>query len=272
MTSTHFHDVEKVIGLDFSGAETAGKSIWLAEIDATSGAVSVLLPAADLPAGGTKRKDALNAIVGHLLSKTNRLIGADFPFTLPVDLMPDGGLSSLVDRFDGFETAEAFRDACRRISKGKEWRRACDLEAKTPFSPYNLRLYRQTYWGIRGLVAPLLREGTTCFPPLHVPRSAVRSFTEICPASTLKAGGLYRPYKGKGSAETENRAVIIDWLTDVRGVTIPNGLREIALNNAGGDALDALIAGSTALELSHCPEELSPRPGTSDAREGRVYF
>lgn len=52
-----------------------------------------------------------------------------------------------------------FKEACRAADGGRELKRVTDKESHTPFSPYNLWLYRQTYFGIRDLLRPLVHDG-----------------------------------------------------------------------------------------------------------------
>jgi len=265
-------EFQTALGIDFSGAANAGNHLWLAQIDSRSRVVRSLLPAKNLPGGAQTRSEALKALVAELLRSEYSLIGADFPVTLPAPLMPEAPYPSLLDWIGTFQTPQAFKTACNTVNEGRELKRACDIEAKTPFSAYNLRLYRQTYWGLKSLVAPLCQSRSTSIAPVHLAPRARRVLIEACPASTLKAANLYRSYKGKAQEHRQHRQVILDWFIDNEELVLTKPIGQTIVDDPGGDALDALIAATTALQISETPDALLPRVGTPDAREGRVYF
>ncbi len=88
------------------------------------------------------------------------MFGFDFPFGLPAALVSESSWETFVLRFpDRYPDVTGFRQARREAAGGREWKRRTDLESKTPFSPYNLRLFRQTYYGIRDLLHPMIAAG-----------------------------------------------------------------------------------------------------------------
>ena len=204
-----------------------------------------VLPARELPNGGTRRATALPALVEYLRGHPGALVGCDFPFSLPRELNLVGNdwhafAGSFARRYSG---PEDLRDACRRALPGREYRRRCDLEANTPFAPYNLRIFRQTYYGIRDLLAPLAREGCSIVP-FDPPARGRTSLFEACPASTLKAANaktLYRPYKGPGDPFAKQRRRILDWAVKRFDARLPAPDRRTIIENTGGDALDSLL-------------------------------
>ena len=83
------------------------------------------------------------------------------PFSLPKDLIEAESWAEFLERFpERFRTETDFRESCTdsalRIGDRKELRRRTDIEAAAPFCAYNLRIYRQTYYGIRDLLGPLV--------------------------------------------------------------------------------------------------------------------
>ena len=128
-----------------------------------------------------------------------------------------------------------------RAAHGRELKRRTEIETKTPFSPYNLRLYRQTYYGLRDVIAPLVRERSVRVLPMQSSRSGVPSLIEICPASTLKQMDWYRPYKGRSVEQRAARLMI--WRSLQReGVQLAGRLKPIVLADPEGDALDSILA------------------------------
>lgn len=243
-------------GVDFSGAEDAGRRIWLATAAAEGGKliVSALCRAADLPNGGVERGRAITALGDFIAQAPARaLFGLDFPFGLPLALVNTATWADFALRFgDDYPTAEIFPVYCRDISNGRELKRLTDSEAQTPFCAYNLRMYRQTYYGIRDLLAPLVQEELVSVLPMT--RAAERPWLiEVCPASTLKRLGLYRPYKGKGAAQEASRVAILAALPDVQ---LPDALRAQVIADAGGDALDSVLCAYTAYRVAAIPRNL----------------
>lgn len=233
-------------GIDFSGSVSAGNSIWIctAEIRGKGLLVTDLQPARDLPGSSPLREEALASLVDFLLTRGELLVGMDFPFTLPEALTGCKGWQKFVlDFSESFSTPDQFRDCCLHMAGGREWKRPVEIESQVPFSAYNLRLYRQTFHGIRDVLAPLLYSDAVYVPGL-MPRCKRRiTALEACPACWLKKRDMYFPYKGKSMDARSNREQILDEIESVYRVVFCNeNLREAVLANAAGDALDAVLS------------------------------
>ena len=173
-----------------------------------------------------------------------------------------------------YQDPESFRRACREFAQGKELRRATDLEGKTPFSPYNLRLFRQTYFGISKLLEPLISEQRASVFPMQRPLSNESWILEICPASTLKKLGLYRGYryKGKTANHRDGRLAILTEIERNGDLTFRDpSIRANVIGDRGGDALDSVIAALATFRAIRDPERLFPKDHKSYAIEGYVY-
>lgn len=243
-------------GVDFSGAQNAGRRIWLAvaNVEGDTLVVQTIQRAADLPGGAINRDQAIIALGDFIASAPPRsLFGLDFPFGLPLMLVNTTTWADFALRFgDDYPDAEIFPAYCRDVTNGKELRRLTDEEAKTPFCAYNLRLYRQTYYGIRDLLAPLVREELVSVLPMT--RAAERPWLiEVCPASTLKRLNLYRPYKGNDAGRQTARAQILDALSDLY---LAPDMRALVLSDANGDVLDSILCAYTAYKVSATPRQL----------------
>ncbi len=210
-----------------------------------------------------------------MAGQPDAVIGCDFPFSLPAAMIEaptwrDFALG-LASRY---ATAESFLADCRRRGRGHEIRRACDRESRVPFAAYNLRIYRQTYHGIRDVLAPLVRAGDAVVLPMEAARAGRPWVIETCPASTLKHAGLYRSYKGRSTAARDARRRVIDGLVR-RGWLAPlkPSLRRVAIDNAGGDALDSMIA-AMATGRAYTAGALKAPRGVDghEEIEGRVYY
>jgi hypothetical protein len=188
-----------VHGIDFSGAQDAGRRIWIASGVTDGGrlAITECRPATELPGGGHGCDVALCALRSFIQRDGDGVFGLDFPFGLPRLLVAEPTWSEFVLAFGTrYPSAEAFRAACRTQSN-RELRRQTDSEAKAPWCAWNWRLYRQTYHGIDAVLAPLLRSNLVRILPMEAPEVGFPWLLEICPASTIRRLGLARlPYKG----------------------------------------------------------------------------
>jgi len=267
---------ERVIGIDFSGAQKAGHAIWIAEahIDGERVCIDSCGPAADLVGSGPERAHCLPALVAFIAAQRNAIIGCDFPFSLPEAMVHGGSWRDFALGLGArFSCAEDFLADCRRRANGREIRRACDRESRVPFAAYNLRIYRQTYHGIRDVLAPLLRTGDAAVLPMERPRSDRPWVIETCPASTLKHAGLYPSYKGRSDAARGARRQIVNGLIR-RGLLAPlsRSLRRLAIENQGGDALDSMVAAAATARAHRAGAFPDTIPNRCELVEGRVYF
>jgi len=233
-----------IFGVDFSGAKAACNKIWISH-GQVIGERLVLVecyPLSEVSPAKLGRDHGLRALLGLICSSKSSIFGMDFPFGIPLPLMQGLSWNEFIRHFpELYASEDEFRDINRRTSGNVELKRATDKDVKAPFCVYNLRLYRQTYFGIRDIIRPLVISDAASILPLQPLKADVPWLMEICPASTLKKEGLYNPYKGKGSKEKANREHILDHL-EKKAVDMSTGIRDKALQNADGDALDSIIA------------------------------
>lgn len=256
-----------ILGVDFSGAILAGEKIWVsrARWDGKALIFDTLENATQLPGGAPERDTALPALRGWIEGHENAACGLDFPFSLEHEEL--GGedyaawLSKVPERFDDPETFRTSYAGARRRT---------DIAAKTPFSPLNHRLFRQTYYGIREVLAPLQASGAQILP-LDAPRDGALWLLEICPASLLKKEGLYLSYKGKSASQRANRETIAHEMALRTPFSWSEELQERALADTEGDALDAVLAAICTHRALQAPDKLAARDEI-EKLEGRVYF
>ena len=269
------HAPRHIYGVDFSGGANAGKKIWIASGCVENGALRIdeCRRAQDLPGSGADRDPALAALRAFIAAQPDSAIGLDFPFSLPRALLGEDGWPRFVESFpERFPTPESFRAACRAASGGAELKRVTDLECRTPFSPYNLRLYRQTYYGLRDVLGPLARRRRVCVLPMQPARPGRPWLLEICPASTLKRANLYGAYKGKTPRHRSMRARILGWLRTEGGLSLaPAATRSAILADADGDALDSVIAAWATFRAAREVDHRVLRRNGTYALEGYVY-
>lgn len=268
----------RAIGIDFSGARDAGKRIWISEGTIEAGNRFRLMrcqPAFRRLNCGPSRDETLPALAAWIADQYDAAIGCDFPFALPKCAVDENSWPEFVGNFGRYATADDFRAAMRlrrTDAASREPKRRTDLPAyaATPWNPWNIRLYRQTYAGIGSLLAPLL--GRAVIVPFGKPVADQPLVIETCPASSLKQLGLYRShggYKGAGADCRRKRAQLIDVLSNRKLVSLASATRSDVVANSGGDALDSVIA---ALGAVAALADIADEIGYDEPVEGWVYY
>jgi hypothetical protein len=269
----------RVYGVDFSGAKDAGRRIWVSCGVMEDGRLRIesCLRCDEIPGSGRERVRCLAALLELIDRETaTAAFGLDFPFGLPRRHLRAGtSWQQFVRSFpDEYVAPEAFRRACHDRAGGKESKRATDELSHTPFSPYNLRLFRQTFYGIRDLLHPLVCYGRARVLPMQPGPPGRPWVLEICPASTLKDLGLPGSgYKRSGPAGAEVRAAILQGIEQTGLIEfVSAGVRARSLEDPGGDALDSVIAAMATVRALAAP---TPQPADLRADymlEGYVYI
>ncbi|HDG97946.1 MAG TPA: DUF429 domain-containing protein [Desulfobacterales bacterium] len=240
---------KEVYGIDFSGAKDAGRHIWISKGIASPGRLIIksCFPASALPSSGISLDKCLPALRQLVTSEKSAIFGFDFPFGLPAELVRHGSWKDFILAFSRtYKDSGHFRNTCLAATGNKELKRGTDIFNRAPLSPYNLRLYRQTYYGITQIIAPLVADDKARFIPMQKPVTGKPWVLEICPASTLKAMRLYAPYKGpdrSNEARTRRRQQILKGILANGQQRLDNSLITAGvLENPSGDALDSVIA------------------------------
>ncbi|MDY0387005.1 MAG: hypothetical protein RBT65_07735 [Methanolobus sp.] len=235
----------RIYGVDFSAAKDAGRKIWVTEAVAEAGMLTVLksYPISDIVVNNSKELQAcLSALCDLIISNKHSVFGMDLSFSLPQKLMSGKDWYSFLSDFPHmYHSADEFRKAMQIMGGKTELKRLTDVEVKAPFSIYNLWVYKQTYYGIRDVIRPLVISGKAYTVPMQEAQEDKPWLIEICPASTLKSEDLYIGYKGRAEKKRQNRKYILDEMLH-KGITVPEKLREKIINNKDGDALDSFIA------------------------------
>lgn len=266
----------RIIGIDFSGAADAGKRIWIAVCHAENNRLKVkeCYPARDLQSSA-ERDISLRTLGRFITDQGACICGIDFPFGLPRSPLTETNWEEFIINFSNrYQCPEDFRQKCFDDNGGHECRRATDHEAKTPLSPYNWRLFRQTFFGIRDLLAPIVKAKSACILPMQRPLPGRTWLIEVCPASTLKRLGLYDSYhyKGRKEGKRDVRAGLLRRLEAKGDLQMAEQhLKSTLVENSGGDALDSVIAAIATLRALRNPNDLY---STVDpyGLEGRVYW
>ena len=270
----------RIYGVDFSGAADAGKHIWIAEGMVVHGCLNIIdcRSASDVLGVSPARDVTFPALVEFVAGQSGAALGFDFPFGLPASMVDEDSWAAFVAAFPSRYTSLAdFDVACHAASGGKEWKRLCDVETKAPFSPYNRRVISQTYYGIRDLLRPLITDGWASVPPIYQAEGdapwLLPWILEVCPAGALKVAGLYKPpYKGRSTAHFDARRRILKSL-EIEGSlrVVSSVLRDTILNNAGGDALDSVVAAAVTARTVNNPACIEAKSSEPYNVEGCIY-
>ena len=267
-----------VRGVDFSGSAAPGRDIWLADgrLDGDRLEVTACRPAAEA-FGATARGPVLSAL-GDALRNRPGTTGLDVSFGLPAALLP-AAVDDWVDAVAWFRAEfggadadgmrETLKDRAReREGDGVELKRRTDRAVRAN-SPYSFITYYQTLYGIRELLGPAVADGAVSVPPMQP--AGERTVLEVYPAGTLRRletvdEGYKEPTDEAAAARAEILAAL-ETASDLE-VTVAEPVRERAVADDGGDALDSVVAAVATARAA--AREFEP-PTPFDPREGCIY-
>lgn len=265
----------QIYGIDFSGAALAGNAIWITEaiVDGETLYIQSCNSAANFLNCSPKRAHILPALCRFIADQKNAIFGLDFAFGIPLGMFPEPTWCQFAANFpEKFVTADQFRNHCRDVFPGSEAKRLTDLETQTPFSPYNLRMYRQTYYGIRDVLSPLVKNNAAWVLPMQQLAGDLPILLECCPASLLKKMKIYAPYKANAERENAHRRLIFGTIIEQNDIKIadPN-IRERVFTDAKGDALDSLLCAYIVWNNLRKIINFQPEAVEKYGLEGMVY-
>lgn len=286
--SCHHPALQRVVGIDFSGAAMSGQTAWAAEtevVDARNRLLLTRLSSLGKLAGDDSRSAVNDHLVQVISDSSETLWGMDFPFGLPIELGFGSWNQQLkyVANFSGNakDLGRHLVQTAQTLGHTMHVRRVTDRETQTPFDCYHYRIIYQTFHGMRDVLLPVAKNRSTCVLPFHYRRfdTAKRWIVEACPSSTLKRLKLpHRLYKqSAGMPPTEDqksiRKTILKALTDpITGfVEIKPGFQKLMLHDPGGDALDSVLAAVGSFTDFGCADHESIRRHPRYSLEGRVF-
>lgn len=242
--------ISLIYGIDFSGSQEACKKIWICEsIPTYEGLLVNSCWSLKEKCKNLTRDKSFEILTRIIASSSETVFGLDFPFCLPKIITDETNWITFVKNFpknynDPYDFRQKCQDRALELTGKKELKRSTDIEAKSPFCPCNLWLFKQTYYGINNVLRPLVIEESAKILPMEGRENSKPLVLEICPASTLKAELLYlKGYKKSGKEAEGIRKIILDTLIEKRFIReISRNARKAALENVDGDALDSIIA------------------------------
>ena len=270
---------DTVHGIDFSGAQQAGHGVWLAEatVDGDTLLIEGCQSAADR-FGVADRAPCLGRLVEFLREAS--VVGMDFPFGVPAVLHDRETWTGAVEWVTTVAgDADGFQRECKDRAEAHTGGERTNLLRETDgpvgaMCPYAQYVYKQTFHGIRDVLAPLARAPGVVVEPMQSAdedgeSGDVTRLCEVYPAAAL--AGLDLPaaaYKDSGGRARDRRRAIVDGLEAETPVEYAEGIRGALVDDAGGDAIDSVVAALA----THRAQEGGFEPDRAyDPVEGPIY-
>ena len=204
----------------------------------------------------------------------------DAPFSLPVELLEAHGVDpkweASIDWLRSFESPRQWRRQCRQVSR-REPRRAIDQRFKTPMSPVNIRMFKQTWHCVVSVLRPLLPHEHVAILPMSLDKAGAVEQASVwlgegCPSSLLRHHDQpHRGYKGSSESCRRQRKVLIDFLKQDQNVRIAEEADAQALADDEGDALDSLLLLASTRNFGLADHRAILESDTRALVEGWVY-
>lgn len=237
-----------VVGIDFSGSQSPGRTIWITKATAsTAGQIEVdSVRSASEELESTGREDILDGLVDMIAGLGDMTVGMDFPFGLPRNCSDADDWTEFLCEFkDEFadETIEAYPGT---FATDGQTRRDVDYRyaGQSPLGP---QIKYQVFYGLRDVLYPLVDAGDATVSPMLPSKDGVPELVEVYPAATFGRLCCYRTgYKGTGEDAERRRRVNLDRLEDAFGFELDD--RDTVIEN--DDALDSLCAATAALRAN----------------------
>ena len=272
----------EVVGIDWSGARNAGRRAWVCRAEGVGPELRVTDLHRVADRGGRAVDDLLAYVQASVVEPPGaRWVGLDFPFSVTRSVAEHLGYRTWQTMISSWETRfpnpDTFRSSCTAasvaVTGSKERKRRTETDAGAPMSPWNLRLFRQTYHGVR-LLGRIAGRSRVAVLPWDPPDDGEVRVLEICPAATLVAAGeLSQGYKGRRASHAARRTHLLGLVRDRWGVSISPRLAPVVTADRGGDALDAILAAVSAHHHAvrlRADEHAELRAG-ADLLEGHIY-
>jgi hypothetical protein len=261
-------------GVDFSGAKHHRGKIWVSTWNGKDPATT---------RNGFSHAELVGAIAGSAGDGCRHYWLIDAPFNLSVQQLETQGIEcnwrATLDWLASFDSARDWRRACRKVSR-VEPRRAVDIRAHTPFAPINLRMFKQTWHCMVSLLLPLVDDDRVAILPMGLAgaeqdrmESARVRIGESCPSSVLRRlGWPHTGYKGIAPKNKQAREDLLRRLEREAGISVTEGVRDTAIVDTEGDALDSLLILASASRFAKSDHAKILQDDSLARVEGWVYL
>lgn len=261
---------QTIIGIDFSGAQDAGRHIWITEgtINGSVLDVTTCKQATDYFDCSAAQGTVYQYLVELIVQQQDATVGIDCPFSIPKAAFDT---IFTVSRWEAFITSprwgnlnpNTFQGQCKNVC-GNALR---DTEAvHRADCPYSQRVYKQLFYGIRDVLEPLVQRGVSVAPMVDAGSNV--TVLETYPAATLARGDQFfaTRYKGR-SGTTARRRHNVQELSHLTAIDLGTISQQKVIDDTDGDALDSLIAALATFKASGSPFSVTPMTPV----EGYIY-
>lgn len=222
---------DRLFGVDFSGAHTPARSIWITEAYVQSNGIQVIDSQSAKHRfniqSSTTRSNVYQELKEFIKSNSDSIFGFDFPFGLPEPVIDDVNswrkhMNKFQSRFAN-RSADRFRKNCIGRASSKTGKTHLRRETDWRYGglcPYQHQINYQTFYGQRDLLAPLISNSDSVVLPMQNIDVNLPWIIEVYPAATLGRLGLYRQGIKRHTAATKRRKLNIEGFRS-QGIDIP---------------------------------------------------
>lgn len=245
---------QRIYGVGFGDDFESGVTLWVSEATVEDDELRVLdCRSASQRFGVSEDRSVVLRSLTSFLSTipASSVVGLDFPFGLPDELVPVDDWTTFLARFpDWFTSPEDLHRRCLMHAELVSGTRTTILrETDEPLgalSPYDQRLQARTFYGIRDVLRPLVTTETVAVLPMMQPAQSRPSLLETYPAGTLEQLELHiAGCEGDTDRADRRRSENLDGLED-HSVALAPEVRSRVLGNGDGNALDSVVAAFAA--------------------------
>lgn len=211
-----------------------------------------------------------NEMVDWIDSLQNATVGIDFPFGVPqVVAEVVFNATSWADFVDHPKWSrlgpDYFRNQCTNYANNEL--RDTDAIHRAD-CPHSIRIYKQTFYGIKEILQPLLRRNVSIAPMANGSRNI--TVLETYPAATLaEEKNLFAArYKSRTSTQ-DRRKHNVRALSRLNDLDISGISTSQVVNNRAGDAMDSIVAALATFRASRNSSPFKVSPHTPI--EGHIY-
>lgn len=261
----------RIHGIDFSGAQDAAERIWIASGDIEDERLEIkkCRPAAE-EFETSERDETLNELRKFIAGCDRAVFGLDFSFGVPSTVTEDEDWFDVVRSISERDSPRGMQKSYSETARdsdadGVHLKRATDEETEAR-SPYGFITFRQTYYGVKHVLKPLLGEESVSVLPMQERDSNRPWVLEVYPASTLRdMDSTDSGYKEQTVESRSTRTRIVQDLAEA-GVDLTNEAAQHA--QYIDDALDSLVA---AFATFRAIQDGPPEFDETSHPEGRIY-
>jgi hypothetical protein len=236
VTAARLPDAGLALGVDWSGGKDAYKKVWGAQLKFGRPGPELISLGRCFETGGPQ--ETAETFSAWLARQRFDVAGLDFCFALAEEHLEWAGLplTGPADIGGAIRTRWASPEAFRQ-ELGVEKKRQTDVDCSAPYAPTNLRMFRQTFWGLWALAG--LEDST---PPWS--QRATRNIVEVLPTDVARKICPECSYKDKGSAADRER--MIRAMKDVCRLRVSAEQQRLMAQDRCGDAIDSVLAAFAA--------------------------